>query len=99
MSIKIGDQDVRLCEPGETIKVSIGTSFELFEKHSGIKFIALNGAMQNKGFLATKYADTRSQGGELQNKKAVILIGSGNNIGTARVIPLDSAEAQRILAQ
>jgi len=99
MSLTIGSDYGNLCEPGATFKVPFGSSFKLFGKHSGIKFDALLGTMQSKGFLVTKYADTRSLGGELQNKKAVILIGNGNDIGTARVIPLDSAEAQRILAQ
>jgi hypothetical protein len=97
MSIKIGNQYGKLCDPGETIKVPRGTSFILFEKHSGINFDALGGIMQIRGFLVTKYSDTRSVGGELQKKKAVVLIGSGSDPAAIKIFPFDSLEAQRLL--
>lgn len=73
-SVRIGSNDVKLSEPGTSIDVPFGTPFELFERHSGIKFEPLSGNLRSVGVRATKYFDARSFGKGVQSSKGIVLV-------------------------
>ena len=95
MSFKIGEQDIQLCEPGALVKVPFGQSFELFEKHSGIRFDSLSAG--NRAFIVTKYFNASSFGGEMQKKEAVALIENKSKDAVVKMIPFSNPEARSLL--
>jgi len=99
--IQIGDDitKAKLSEAMSTIVLPLGISFQMVERHSGIEFKPLPGSMKKSGYEVVSYSDTRSIGGKLETKKAILIfLKSEKQIPEVYVIEPDLEKAKAILA-